>query len=138
MLKMLYIPSFVYCHVQQAAKINSTKPLTRRSLHPLATCIRTVSCADPLLRYTDEVAPPKSAAPEVELKAEPAQEVVKAEESHDQTEPNGQGGEETYNGGDQDMDDEIDFNLGQSNGNSNNYDAPATHEAHGPGIKEDG
>jgi len=46
--------------------------------------------------------------------------------------------EETYNGGDQDMDDEIDFNLGQSNGNSNNYDAPATHEAHGPGIKEDG
>merc|ERR1712230_240730 len=45
--------------------------------------------------YTDEVAPPKSAAPEVELKAEPAQEVVKAEESHDQTEPNGQGGEET-------------------------------------------
>lgn len=88
--------------------------------------------------YTDEVAAPKSAAPEVELKAEPAQEEVEAQESHDQAEQNGDGGEEPYNGGDQDMDDEIDFNLGQSNGNSNNYDAPATHEAHGPGIKEDG
>jgi len=38
-------------------------------------------------------------------------------------------------GGEQDMDDEIDFNLG----NGNSYDAPAGHhEAHGPGIKEDG
>ncbi|KAL5324225.1 hypothetical protein ACEPPN_008769 [Leptodophora sp. 'Broadleaf-Isolate-01'] len=86
--------------------------------------------------YTDEVAASKPAAPEVELKTELAQEEVKVEESHDHTEQNGEGGEETYNGGDQDMDDEIDFNLGQSNGN--NYDAPVTHEAHGPGIKEDG
>lgn len=54
-------------------------------------------------------------------------EVVEHAEQH------GDGGEQTYNG-DQDMDDEIDFNLG----NGNNYDAPANHEAHGPGIKEDG
>jgi hypothetical protein len=32
------------------------------------------------------------------------------------------------------MDDEIDFNLGNGNG----YDVPIHHEAHGPGIKEDG
>jgi hypothetical protein len=49
-------------------------------------------------------------------------------------EQNGDGDEQMYNG-EQDMDDEIDFNLG---GNDNSYDAPATHEAHGPGIKEDG
>lgn len=40
-----------------------------------------------------------------------------------------------YNGNDQGVDDEIDFNLG---GSGNNYDAPASHEQHGPGIKEDG
>lgn len=32
------------------------------------------------------------------------------------------------------MDDEIDFNLG----NGNSHDVSASHEAHGPGIKEDG
>lgn len=38
-------------------------------------------------------------------------------------------------GDDQDMDDEIDFNLGNGNG----YSAPANQQdAHGPGIKEDG
>jgi RNA-binding protein Musashi len=42
-----------------------------------------------------------------------------------------------YNG-EQDMDDEIDFNLGNGNGNGHSYDAPTTHEGHGPGIKEDG
>jgi len=40
-----------------------------------------------------------------------------------------------YNGEEDVDDDDIDFNLG---GNGNNYDAPATHESHGPGIKEDG
>jgi RNA-binding protein Musashi len=39
-----------------------------------------------------------------------------------------------YNG-EEDMDDDIDFNLG---GDGNNYDTSATHESHGPGIKEDG
>jgi RNA-binding protein Musashi len=39
-----------------------------------------------------------------------------------------------YNG-EEDMDDDIDFNLG---GNGNNYDASAANESHGPGIKEDG
>jgi hypothetical protein len=38
-------------------------------------------------------------------------------------------------GNDEDVDDEIDFNLG---GNGPSYDSPANHEAHGPGIKEDG
>jgi hypothetical protein len=38
-------------------------------------------------------------------------------------------------GGGEDVDDEIDFNLG---GNGTTYDSPANHEAHGPGIKEDG
>jgi len=38
-------------------------------------------------------------------------------------------------GGGEDVDDEIDFNLG---GNGATYDSPAHHEAHGPGIKEDG
>jgi len=38
-----------------------------------------------------------------------------------------------YNG-EQEDDDDIDFNLG----NGDSYDAPASHEQHGPGIKEDG
>lgn len=38
-------------------------------------------------------------------------------------------------GGEQDLDDEVDFNLG----NGTSYDASAgPNEAHGPGIKEDG
>jgi hypothetical protein len=77
---------------------------------------------------------PKPVAPEVEVKSEPAKEDVKIDEAPENTEHNGAGGEEKYNG-DHDMDDEIDFNLG---GNGNNYDAPVSHEAHGPGIKEDG
>ncbi len=87
-----------------------------------------------ILRYTEEDSAPKPAAPEVELKSEPAQEEIKTEELPDHTEHNGDGGEETYNG-DQNMDNEIDFNLG---GNGNSYDASANHEGHGPGIKEDG
>jgi len=35
---------------------------------------------------------------------------------------------------DDDIDDDIDFNLG----NGTSYEAPAPHDAHGPGIKEDG
>ncbi|KAJ5041137.1 uncharacterized protein L3040_005690 [Drepanopeziza brunnea f. sp. 'multigermtubi'] len=84
--------------------------------------------------YTEEETVPKPVVPEVELKSEPAKEVAKIDEAPENTEPNGAGGEEKYNG-DQDMDDEIDFNLG---GNGNSYDAPVSHEAHGPGIKEDG
>lgn len=52
-------------------------------------------------------------------------------------EHNGDGDEPMYGG--EDLDDEIDFNLGGGNGNGNGYDASSTqHEAHGPGIKEDG
>jgi len=67
----------------------------------------------------------------------PAQAEVKAEEAAVQEERNGQGDEHMYNG-EQDMDDEIDFNLGNGNGNGHSYDAPTIHEGHGPGIKEDG
>lgn len=82
----------------------------------------------------DSAAKPESAPPEV--KVEPVAQVVpKIEESAVQTEPNGHQDEHMFNG-EQDMDDEIDFNLG--NGNGNHYDEPAHHERHGPGIKEDG
>lgn len=84
--------------------------------------------------YTEEEAP-KAPAPETELKSEPVtQAEVNGEESYEPAEQNGEGDEQMYNG-EQDDGDEIDFNLG---GNGNSYDAPATHEAHGPGIKEDG
>jgi hypothetical protein len=85
-------------------------------------------------RYADEEAP-KSAAPEPEVESEPAAPAeTNGEGSNEHPEQNGGGDEQMYNG-EEDMDDEIDFNLG---GNGNNYDAPATHESHGPGIKEDG
>lgn len=58
----------------------------------------------------------EEAAPELEVKTE--------QDEQD---------EQTYEG-DQDMDDDIDFNLG----NGISYDSPANHETHGPGIKEDG
>lgn len=85
--------------------------------------------------YTeDEV--PKPAAPETEARSKPAalanSNGVEAEELPEQ---NGEDGEQMHNGEQEDMDDEIDFNLG---GNDNSYDAPASHESHGPGIKEDG
>jgi hypothetical protein len=86
------------------------------------------------LRYADDE-PPKSAAPEPEVKSEPvALAATNGESSNEHPEQNGAGDEQAYNG-EEDMDDEIDFNLG---GNGNNYEAPAAHELHGPGIKEDG
>lgn len=36
--------------------------------------------------------------------------------------------------GEQDMDDDVEFNLG----GGNNYDQSHSYEIHGPGIKEDG
>lgn len=84
--------------------------------------------------YADEE-PSKPAAPEAEAKTEPAAVAeTNGEESNDHPEQNGGGDEQMYNG-EEDMDDDIDFNLG---GNGNNYDASATNESHGPGIKEDG
>lgn len=59
---------------------------------------------------------------------------VKQEEKQEEAEDNG-ADLQTYDG-DQDLDDDIDFNLG---GNGNSYEAPPSHhESHGPGIKEDG
>jgi len=84
--------------------------------------------------YADEEAP-KPTAPEAEIKSEPAApNETNGEGTIEHPEHNGGGDEQMYNG-EEDMDDEIDFNLG---GNSDNYNAPATHESHGPGIKEDG
>ncbi|KAH8820951.1 hypothetical protein F5884DRAFT_68646 [Xylogone sp. PMI_703] len=51
---------------------------------------------------------------------------------HDQ---NGDHEDQEYHG-EQDVDDEIDFNLGNSNSNAD--DIAATNESHGTGIKEDG
>lgn len=81
-------------------------------------------------------------APKIEpvaAKTEEAEEsagtLVETEEpSAQHGEQNGDGDQQMYGGGD-DVDDEIDFNLG---GNGASYDSPAHHEAHGPGIKEDG
>lgn len=58
---------------------------------------------------------------------------MKVEDSNEHGAENGEGDEQMYTG-EQDMEDEIDFNLG----NGNSYDTPTSHEAHGPGIKEDG
>ena len=73
---------------------------------------------------------------DTEIAAEPAvkPEVKEEEPVEQEHEVNGDGNQQIYKG-DEDMDDEIDFNLG---GGSNGYDAPVQHEAHGPGIKEDG
>ncbi|KAN0108423.1 hypothetical protein V8E51_008165 [Hyaloscypha variabilis] len=85
--------------------------------------------------YADEE-PPKPSAPEAESIVEPAAEAeTNGEGSNEHPEHNGGGDEQMYNGEEDVDDDDIDFNLG---GNGNNYDAPATHESHGPGIKEDG
>jgi hypothetical protein len=84
-------------------------------------------------RYTEDDSASKPAAA-AEVKSEPAvQAELKTEEPAFEGEQNGDGDQQMYR--DDPDDDEIDFNLG---GNGNSYDAPATHEAHGPGIKEDG
>ncbi len=90
-------------------------------------------------RYTDEddASKPAQPAPEV-VKPEPAvvngSGVVKAEEPMGHSEQNDEKDQQMYNN-EQDGDDDIDFNLG----NSNDYrEPPAQHGAHGPGIKEDG
>jgi len=84
--------------------------------------------------YTEDDAPLKQqSAPEVKV-APVAPVEVKPDMKEEHEEPNAEGNQQVY-GGEQDMDDDIDFNLG----NGNSYDAPANHhEAHGPGIKEDG
>ena len=87
-----------------------------------------------LVRYTEDDGPPKQESAS-ETKIEPAAPAeVKSEVQEEHEEQNGDRDQQMY-GGEQDMDDEIDFNLG----NGNSYDAPVGHhEAHGPGIKEDG
>jgi hypothetical protein len=85
------------------------------------------------LRYTEEDAPAKQELPPVVKVESAAPPAVKAEESAERVE-NSHADDQAY-GGEQDVDDEIDFNLGNGNG----YDAPASQQdAHGPGIKEDG
>ncbi|CAD6444530.1 e812fa4e-969d-4805-890c-292228687615 [Sclerotinia trifoliorum] len=93
------------------------------------------NAANPAEAVPEPTAQPS--APATEVRAE-----VKAEQDIEQNPQNGDrdGDQQMYNG-DQDMDDEIDFNLGSGNdnGNGTGYDAPPTRdEAQGPGIKEDG
>ncbi|RDW91149.1 hypothetical protein BP5796_02314 [Coleophoma crateriformis] len=83
--------------------------------------------------YTDEdnaAKPSASAAPEVKL--EPAAPVTKNEEPTEQAAHNGDGDQQMY-GGEQDVDDEVDFTLGNANG----YDGPKDEyksEEHGPDV----
>jgi RNA-binding protein Musashi len=83
--------------------------------------------------YTEEEAAKPAAAPK-EIKNAPVIEAeIKNDEPEVQNEPADQPEENTYNG-DQEMDDDIDFNLG----GGNDYDQAANSDSHGPGIKEDG
>ncbi|KAA8569487.1 hypothetical protein EYC84_001115 [Monilinia fructicola] len=92
----------------------------------------------------DNAAAPVVTAPEPAAHAPaPVTEVqteVKAEQNVEQNPKysEGDGDQQMYNG-EQEMDGEIDYNLGNANGDGNGYDAPSIKdEAHGPGIKEDG
>jgi len=85
--------------------------------------------------YDEQENVPKPATQPLVVKSEPAPAAAVKEEEVEQAEQNGEGDEHMYNGEQDGDDDDIDFNLG---GNGNSYDAPATHEQHGPGIKEDG
>ncbi len=85
-------------------------------------------------RYTEDENVAKSTTQHSKAEAEPvAQAEVHTEESYENAEQNGEGDDHLYNG-EQDMDDEIDFNLGNGNG----HDTSSSQEVHGPGIKEDG
>jgi len=84
----------------------------------------------------DEASKPAPIATEVKTEPDSTVETI-AEQPAKQAVESGDGDQQMF-GGDQDVDDEIDFNLGNGNGNGNGYDAPVIHEAHGPGIKEDG
>ena len=68
------------------------------------------------------------------MKEEPPASVEpKVEDPVEHHEANGAMDVQTYDA-QQDVDDDIDFNLG----NGNEYDSPADHDGPGPGIKEDG
>jgi hypothetical protein len=105
---------------------------------------RTVQLIHPT-RYTEDDSTAKPAETVTESNAQPAVVESKVEQPIEETEHNGDGdGDQQMYNGEQDMDDEIDFNLGNGNGggngnHDNGYDATSNnHEAHGPGIKEDG
>jgi len=85
--------------------------------------------------YADDDIAPKSEPADVKTEdVELAAPVEPEETSLKQEDQNGNGEQQMYGGG-EDVDDEIDFNLGV---NAVTYDSPVNHEAHGPGIKEDG
>ena len=86
-------------------------------------------------RYADDDAARKAEPADVKTDdVETTAPVEMEEASLEHEDQNGDGDQQIYGGG-EDVDDEIDFNLG---GNGAAYDSPANHEAHGPGIKEDG
>ncbi|PQE28302.1 heterogeneous nuclear ribonucleo HRP1 protein [Rutstroemia sp. NJR-2017a WRK4] len=95
--------------------------------------------------YTEDDSTAKPAETVTESNVQPAVVESKVEQPVEETEHNGDGdGDQQMYNGEQDVDDEIDFNLGNGNGggngnHDNGYDATSNnHEAHGPGIKEDG
>jgi hypothetical protein len=87
--------------------------------------------------YNDDDNTAKPSAPAPPAKSEPIV-APQAPEQAPAEEQNGQQDQQYY----EDGDDDIDINLGNGNGNdgNNGYGTPAAqdHEAHGPGIKEDG
>ncbi|EHL03496.1 hypothetical protein M7I_0441 [Glarea lozoyensis 74030] len=82
--------------------------------------------------YTEDDVAPKVEPTHVK-EDPPAVVEPKLEDAVEQHDPNGNMEVQTYDA-EPDEDDDIDFNLGNGNG----YDSPANHDAHGPGIKEDG
>ena len=125
----------LFLNVWQESCYIDIRPSIARSLESTSTFGHSADVrANVHFRYNeDDSAPKPSAVPEV--KSQPA---VAAEVQVEEAVQNENGDKQTY-GGEQDDDDEIDFNLGNGGGAENIYDAPpSNHEAHGPGIKEDG
>ncbi|TVY80907.1 hypothetical protein LSUE1_G003045 [Lachnellula suecica] len=86
--------------------------------------------------YTEDDVAPKAEPAEIKTEyVEPAAPVAVKEEAVEVQEgQNGNGDEQMYTG--DDYEDDIDITT--TGGNGNTYDSPSIHEAHGPGIKEDG
>jgi RNA-binding protein Musashi len=84
------------------------------------------------LRYADDVPAKQEPVPEVKIEAAAPAEVKAEEQAEHVVDSNA---DVPAYSGEQDMGDQIDFNIGNGGG----YGAPAgQQDAHGPGIKEDG
>lgn len=84
------------------------------------------------LRYADDVPAKQEPVPEVKVEAAVPAEVKADEHAEDVADSSA---DVPAYGDEQDMGDQIDFNVGNGGG----YGAPGgQQDAHGPGIKEDG